>query len=445
MRSGKKKQCNITAVTRSTTSEDNVADVTLTDAEGNAVTAVESGTSVTATAPVVSGYAFVGWFANTYTEGAEALSGNLAYTFEASEDLTLVAVYEASETVEVSVTGNGFDIIRNGSVEGYNLKGYSGWMSIGTTVTVISNTDNFLYWTNASNKIVSTEPEYTFIVTGETTLQQVYNDAASGSTAFVAFLSESGQVLSGGTYSSADTIVFPTIPSKIGYETVGWSMTEEEIQAAIAAGETYISVTPVYEETGATSTLTVFVDGSKDESLSQEVTTGSTLTVTAPETEGKVFAYWTTEDGTILSYSQSYFLMVSSDTAIYAVYEEEATVTAEPTINMTDMTAIADNGENQLAFTATHDVPDGYTVVEHGMVYGTNPDTSEYVTNSTASKVRQMISSNTALKGVFTVYISVGENTDTPVYARGYMIVINNATGNQETIYTDVVSRTFNE
>ena len=110
---------------------------------------------------------------------------------------------------------------------------------------------------------------------------------------------------------------------------------------------------------------------------------------------------------------------------------------------MTDISAMIDGNANKLAFTATRNVPEGYTLLEQGVLYGINSTKDNYVIGNTA--VRQMISSDKKANGVYIAYINVGSQLDTRVYVRGYMIVENAATGNQEVIYTDVVDATFNE
>ena len=305
----------------------------------------------------------------------------------------------------------------------------------------------FISWTNESNKIVSTDRIYAFTVTGNTTLT-MSKKGITGSTAMVEFVSAYNQVISGEIYRSTDTIIFPDGPSKMGYIFKGWSLTQNEIQKEITDGETHITVTPVYEQdTTKTYTVTVYVDGVQDDSQTATgILAGTTKTVKAPTVDGKVFLYWTDADGNILGYDPSYFMQVNKDIVVKAVYGEAA-VEAKPVIAMTNVFTTSTGGKNKISFTVTRDIPEGYTLVEHGVLYnklGTidNPSEETFVLGGTG--VSKYTSTATKLSGIVTLNVNMTGVEDTKVVARGYMIV-KNSEGKDEIYYSDYAHISYNE
>lgn len=84
-------------------------------------------------------------------------------------------------------------------------------------------------------------------------------------------------------------------------------------------------------------------------------------------------------------------------------------------------------------------MPENYTVVEQGILFGTDSGLAqESALVIDGLNVRKGQSSSTFNNGVYSISVSVGNNTGTTIYARGYMIIRNNQTGNIDTIYTSV-------
>ena len=437
-----KENVTLTATSRSTTNENTVANVTLTDANGEAVAEIKRGEEVTATAKTAPGYEFVGWYKDAYVDGQEPVSENLVYKFTADDDMNLVAVYKESSKVTLTVIGTSVKVSVDGGQSTTPMKEYTEQVKVGSTVTVTTEDNGFVNWCNASNKIISTATEYTFVVTGNMTVYEKSSSDAETGTAYVEFVSDYNQIITYRKYSSNETINFPDVPSKPGYEAQGWNMTDEQIKEAMTE-QTHIVVKPVYTAKTDTKQFKVFVNGT--EGLSKVVTIGSTISVTAPEEAGgKTFAYWASDKAgkEVLGYNNEYFTIVNANTEIYAIYTDSA-VTATPVIAMTNITAVVDSNKCKLAFVATRSVPEGYTLLEQGMLYGISANKGDYVLDN--ESITKKTSSNLSVNGVLTVYVGVKNSSrDKTIYARGYMIVKNETTGNQEVIYTDVASTTFN-
>ena len=82
---------------------------------------------------------------------------------------------------------------------------------------------------------------------------------------------------------------------------------------------------------------------------------------------GKKFAYWTNQDGKVLSYSTACYLYLNKDTTITAVYVDESETVEKTAI--ADISSISYDEENNLMnVTATIDVPDDCIIVSGGLL-----------------------------------------------------------------------------
>ena len=432
---------------------DSVSNISMNPVDGK----VKVGETVTVTTKDMLGYRFMGWYLksniNEYNQLLEEVtpqSTSFTYTFIPEDNMSLVAVYEAAGKAEVKISGSGFKVSVPGEFESAEQDGtYNASVDIGSevTITIVDKNVEFISWTNESNKIVSTDRIYAFIVTGNTTLT-MSKKGTTGSTAMVEFVSAYNQVIAGRIYGSSETITFPDGPSKMGYIFKEWSLSEDGIHTKISEGETHITVTPVYEQdTTETYTVTVYVDGVQDDSQTATgILAGTTKTVKAPTVDGKVFLYWTDADGNILGYDASYFMQINKDIVVKAVYGEEA-VDVKPVIAMTNVFTTSTGGKNKISFTVTRDIPEGYTLVEHGVLYnkdGTieNPTEDTFVLGGTY--VSKYTSTATKLSGIVTVNLNMTGAENTKVVARGYMIV-KNSEGNDEIYYSEIAYASYNE
>ncbi len=396
----------------------------------------EYGQEATVTAEGVEGCKFLGWYI-----GSRQVSADFSYTFTVTENIDLVAKYESYGTATVTIEGiNGAEFMVN---HGAAQSTYTAEAPVGTQITITAaDPARVSAWLNGSDKVIGKGENIIVTVTGNTTIKLMYTaDGASGK-AMVEYVSGYGQLLSYEYYSASDTIVEPVAPSKLGYTFTGWSLTAAEIQAKIAAGEKQITVTPVYTQNDTTFTVTVkYGDGTSE---THAVAQGSGFTAVAKTIDGKVFTCWTDSDNKILSYEPNYLIRVSSDVTLIAVYANEP-VKAKPVIAITDKFASVVNNKNKVSFTATRSIPEGYKLIEHGVLYGTDASLAqESALVLDGANVKKGQSSSVTPSGVYTMNISVGNMTDTTIYARGYMIVQNLQTNNIETIYSLIESGNFN-
>lgn len=423
----------VMVTSRTTGSNSPVANVT---GGGSDITYAQ-GTKVTASA--ISGYNFVGWFVNEYT--GTPYSTDLTCEVKPTADCTMIAVYEpiSGGKFWLTVTASEFTVNGGAVQDSYLYEQFA----IGTSVTVeFTGTENFLYWVNASNKVVSTDKSYTFVMGSETTLKAVYGKARQNQ-ATVVFISHSDQIISSKAYTTNDTIQFPVPPIKMGCTFTGWSMTEAEIRAAMANNSGIIQVRALYTEPSIACKVTViYPDGIGNDVVNAVV--GKAVNVTAKDIEGKTFSYWTDNAGNVLGYTKTLKLAPSGDMTVKAVYDEAAEV--KPVISMTAIDASAGDGYWVISFTATRAVPEGYELVKQGILYSIDSrcvgdagkDYLKLTADGTVPEgVKESVGNNNDLNGV-TRFNGKVKTAETILYGRGYMILKNSA-GEVLYVYADTI------
>ena len=424
----------VMVTSRTTGSDSPVANV----AGGGSNITYAQGTTVTASA--ISGYKFVGWFANEYT--GTPYSTDLSCEVKPTADCTMIAVYEpiSGGKFWLTVTASEFTVNGGAVQDSYLYEQFA----VGASVTVnFTGSENFLYWVNASNKVVSTDKSYTFIMGSETTLKAVYGKARQNQ-ATVVFISHSDQIISSKAYTTSDTIQFPVPPIKMGCTFTGWSMTEAEIRAAMANNSGIIQVRALYTNPSIACKVTVvYPDGIGNEVVNAVV--GKAVNVTAKDIEGKTFSYWTDNAGNVLGYTKTLKLAPSGDMTVKAVYDQAAE--AKPVITMSEVSATTANESYVVTFMATRAVPNGYKVVKQGILWSRDAVCGEdgaaaYMQFDSNGKlpdgVKAYIGNNLDLNGV-TRYDIITKYNDRTFYGRGYMVLESDA-GKLLYIYTDTIA-----
>ncbi|HOO05451.1 MAG TPA: leucine-rich repeat protein [Ruminococcus sp.] len=182
-------------------------------------------------------------------------------------------------------------------------------------------------------------------------------------------------------------------------------------------------------------------------------------TVTAEEVEGKFFSHWRLADdeNSFLSSRQSYTFRVVCDTDIEAVYvDSKEEVLDKPAIVITSVNA----AQNRITYEVTRSVPDGYTVVSNGILYGTSkllfadadPETRDQLIRFTddegstelKEKVHMSQSGVNTNQGYYAYTLNIGDHTDLKVYLRGYMI-LKDWDGQLVTYYTEIFDKTYDQ
>jgi len=137
----------------------------------------------------------------------------------------------------------------------------------------------------------------------------------------------------------------------------------------------------------------------------------------ADEKDGTAFSYWTI-DGQVASYNKTLSFNVWNTVNVVPVYA--GTKTAVPTV-------VLDKVSNEEYF-ILYEVPEGYTAVDAGIVFGNNEPRVDSTDGSKASVKKA------GAKGQFTA--APHEGAAATVKARGYVMYTDNATGALRILYT---------
>ena len=298
------------------------------------------------------------------------------------------------------------------------------------TLTATANEGaEFVGW-QVNGKLVSTNATYTTAAYADLTYVPVFAEKTDDFT--VTFVDQFNMVL--GTYTSsqiAELEAMPNTHTYLGYTFANWSMTLEEVKAL----ETNAIVTASYTKDDAL-TYTVSAPGCVitvgDETYNDTAEVGFDKAVTVAPAEGTATAW--TVNGNNAAYGAEYTFYVTSDVEVAYSSEE---VTAAPTVAGVDVTAV---GDGSVRFLATRNVPEGYTLLESGFVYGKDYEDAEasLVLENANSTCYIYKNSNTAGDGQFALTFKIAAQTGV-AYARAY-IIVNDSEGNSSTYYAGVQS-----
>lgn len=426
------KEANIAIQVTSRIKDDGVTTVSTTTGGGMYC----EGEEVTVTTSNVVGFEFLGWYEkDSYTT---KLSADLSYTFTASKNCTLVALYSPAEnaTLTVKVTASAFRITGS-RLEQNNGGMYKLPVGSSVTVTYTDDTYTFLYWVNGSDKIVSTSPEYTFTLGSNTELRACTSPKnTNNDNAMVVFKTAYDQVLTAKRYGNDEEIVFPMGPSKTGYKFIGWSMTQAEIRAAMAEND-YIVVTPKYETLGTKYTVTVKYEGIEKGADTHTINVGDSILLTAAETVGeKTFSYWMIDDQ-IVSYLTTLTVFESKNVIVTAVYGVEAN--AEAKIRISDVSATQDGLYYLVTFTQAFALPEDATLVLTGFIRADDEESAANMNINRYSKIYK--SSLTGNDGTYYQTIA-SKNADKTYYMMAF-VQYKDAKGNLQTVYSECVRASY--
>lgn len=408
-----------------------------------------------ATTTTVAGYEFVGWYVDNYPDG-KYLGKELTITYKPTADCTLVAVYEpiSGGTFELKVDASKFKV--NGGAT--NTSKFSAKLAANSLVTIKFTGDNFLYWVNGSGKVVSTLTEYTFTLVSATVLSAVYTNSEADEAQVIFLTANPGdpnsapQIVSSRAYAkNTTTISFPAPPVRIGKSFTGWSMTQEQIIAAIPGANVErggkILVYAMYEDQKLPCMVTVFY-GDRQQEIA--ATIGTRVELTAPQqVDGKEFSYWKDSEGKVLGTTSNLYVTPVGSMTVYAVYGE--TVEQRPTISMLKPVASVANEKYVVTFSAVRSIPNGYTIEELGILYSmdrsySNSDAEKYMVLGSDGEVPASVyrarATQTTPLGTVRCNITTG-SADRTFYARGYMI-LKDSEGNIAPYYSEIASGSYN-
>ncbi len=286
--------------------------------------------------------------------------GDIAYVFSGWDtsyenitgDTVITAEFETVETtdvgyLELKMTGgtNIFVQINDRDKRAIGSHYVNNYVARGSKVTVEAEStsgNRFIGWIDTTTgNILSKDEEFTFYTTGSDAIVALY-DTDLKDISVVTFINDkTNQVIEIQNYTPGQSVVMPEDPSCLGYEFIGWTMTEDQINAIIATGENVnvhakFRVQQLYFGVDVTGgSVTGYTEMNEDgEYLAYR---GMTIKATVPS--GKQFAYWKLEgsDGAadrILSFDETLKIYPYEDMKIVAVFADtSATVEKSVIVN----------------------------------------------------------------------------------------------------------------
>lgn len=368
--------------------------------------------------PIKDGYIFENWYTDSSFEEI------FDFDTQVKNNTTLYAKYTKQQTANLTIKYDG-----NGTVSDWTY-GTTKSFVLGTEImlTAIPEQDSiFMYWKDIGGRVVSTNPEYTFEMGCDETLTAYFFEISKH---LVTFKDGSGEIIKTVYIAEGEEIVFPDAPAMFGYTFIGWDKTAEEIKEA--QGD--IVVTALFEKLVTTVSISVYGgSGSGEYSIKDYVT----VVANDPEV-GQMFAQWEDDLGNVLSYNTNYGFYASRDIILTAVFVPDTEVIEEQaSIAITSVTKTDD----KISFVAERVVPEGNTVILHGIIVTNNSITGASETDFVIGgpDVLKGTANTKGLVGVFVLnkITEVGETW----YARGFAIYKDSA-GNVFTIYSGIVQET---
>ena len=423
----------------------------------------ESGTEVTVTAPNdVAGFTFDGWYKDSY-DPENKVAGTYAYTFTIEADTALVAVYKNNLSMGLlHVKGSTYKV-NDGELQTSN-NDFD--IPIGDKVTLVYTGEDFLYWVNISDNIVSTSPTYNFTMVDETTLRLITSrNMEQNASAYAVFLNAYSQVQSEGRVTDAQGAeeLFPkNNPSKIGVTFEKWvfegtdeEATPDSIAARIAVPAPVVKIVPKYKAPEETYTLTVKyrnngTEGDVEGYTELAIVSGKTKTITLSTIIDKVsgldaesFSYWTLDGTTPVSFDKTEYMVVATKgktITLTAVFGEEKE--PEPIVRIEQMTATMNGEKYRVSTMMRYEVPEGYIVHESGFVRSTSGEFTDETLVIGAENTKKHISNFTVQSAVYVLNINFTDPGKV-VYYKAYIIYEKD--GQLFTQYSAMESGSYNQ
>ena len=345
--------------------------------------------------------------------GDYVYNGSVIKEFEV-KDYVEVKKYEPQEvqtgSLKITVVGgNGFDItVDEGKNRPQGTVYHNSKIPVGSKVKVVAKGDNeFIGWVNPANGLILTEAlEYSFYTGGNDELRAMFHTPVEGANSVTFKNDKSNQILDMQYYCAEDEISFPNKTNYVGYDFMGWSMTEDEIKYRLSAGEDVV-VVPVWEVQLVYVNLEVsggevIGHGGMNED-GQYLANKQTVVLANTPSEGEKFSHWEDGNGRIKSYDSEYTFYPATDVKLTAKYvAEDEVIDYKVLVNVDSCDTSGDYG----TFNYNWFVPEaekGYTFMAAGLVAVNKDNYSEatFFHGTTDTNVWDRAAANAESKGVY--------------------------------------------
>ena len=334
--------------------------------EGTAATAPQTPTRP---ATVWYTYTFTGWD----TDFSDITSATTV-TAQYSESATIAGKIgyveiknSGGSDLQVSVDGSGYRPV--------GMTYVNPSMDFGRLVSVKASTNNdhkFLGWVNAkTGEVVKTEPQLSFYSSGNDVFIAMYEADHTSGKSLVTFKNDkTNQIIDIQYYGADDILAFPAVADYPGYKFVGWDKSDVQIMDALAKGEN-ITITTKWVTNNVYFTvkvnggeLTSFVSGGVNDQY--QAYKATVVTADAPAS-GQKFAYWTDEQGRIVSFDAEYKFYPHKNTELTAVYTSSSATISNQVISTVDIDTETLGDANTVFFSWDSSTTD-YQIINVGVL-----------------------------------------------------------------------------
>ncbi|MBQ3004703.1 MAG: InlB B-repeat-containing protein [Clostridia bacterium] len=385
--------------------------------------------------PVRNGYNFAGWYSD------KDLTTEHVFT-TMKGDIDVYAKWEKKpETAQlvVSVLG-GYGYIRaNGAEEVYMGSTHTKSYELNTLCTIrtkASGSNQFLFWYDSRNRVISTDPTYTLAITNDISITAQYANTIDNHYRVV-FVDRNNVILSTAYVKHGSSATAPNMRNKYysGYVFDSWDQDFSSVTSHMIIRGNYV----LKQEEYKVEAVGGIIENASADNMYQYDTKITIAPEKLTDANGNKFTGWSDDGGkTIISTEENYSFYVCRDVTITAVYAEN--ITAQPTVTL--YSKVVNN--YRVTFTVERNLPEGYTFIESGILFTKNEAivesghfTVEHALDNEEIKQGRTVSHEQ--DGQYSVVL-VASNTKT-YYAKGYVIYLDQM-GEIQIAYTDVLSET---
>lgn len=312
------------------------------------------------------------------------------------------------------------------------------------TLTAKANANaKFVGW-YSGNKLISTQEVYKTTAYADTTYTPVFQEV-NDKVFTVTFMGYYGNIIK--TVSSTELATLNSLPDApndyIGWKFVGWDMTLEDVKALKESTVVHAQYKrdDVVKFTVTAQGCTISVDGAETQNVATNVPYNAKVVVKPNE---GVATSWLM-NGKVAGYGETYTFYCGANATITFNTEQ---VSKSPVVTILSDTE--DSTTHRVTFLASRTVPEGYTLIESGFVYGKGMAQDDLIlenvgvaVGSANGKVNQLKNANTSPEGQFSIAFGV-KNQTAPASARAYLIYAD-STGATHVVYSDAVVHEFNK
>lgn len=384
--------------------------------------------------PSKPGYYCVDVIQSNYTQSGTKRSSVCNYTDERVVNPSVNLTVTAQNEFSVSADNYTYTAEKNGETYSINVS-----VPKGNLVTVNYLNDDFEAWLNDKNRTVSDKANYTFRIAGDTVINCVSKNAG-----VVSFYNANGDLIISKKFTKFTIGSFPAAPTLYGHTFTGWDKTAEEIDEAVKAGKS-VKVTAQYKKNLTYYSLVLnggeVIDTSSDD-YNGEMSFREFSTVTVKASfETPIFRYWVDGNGNIVSYRSEYKFYMSNNLELSAVYGVTP-ATKQPIVKITKVFEDAEN--KRLVFTSERDIPNNYTVLEHGILLSRDNEILRGRIPLTLDYDGTLIKCTSITKGHVGTYSANKKIVDeVRTWGAVAYVIYQKPNGEVKTLYSDLVKKKY--